>query len=218
MRTLQLITILIFITDHAFSQTELEKLDKEELILNNSKAALLDSISKIQIELERIKNNKELIAYNASKNSLPKKYYSKVTGLPSYIMTEPTFGERINLKKGEIVELIDIIDKKAKVFVKSTFGYAWLSDLEQNSDLVEFKKAIESRNKFEPEKNNTTTPDLNISSDTTRKPDNEHIKESLSQTSYQSPSNSYHSIQTGPKGGKYYINKNGNKTYVKKKR
>jgi hypothetical protein len=26
------------------------------------------------------------------------------------------------------------------------------------------------------------------------------------------------SIQTGPRGGQYYINKNGNKTYVKKKR
>lgn len=26
-----------------------------------------------------------------------------------------------------------------------------------------------------------------------------------------------HKVQTGPKGGKYYINKNGNKTYLKRK-
>lgn len=28
--------------------------------------------------------------------------------------------------------------------------------------------------------------------------------------------NPAHSIQTGPRGGKYYINKNGNKTYIKR--
>lgn len=31
-----------------------------------------------------------------------------------------------------------------------------------------------------------------------------------------SPSSTSHSIQTGPRGGKYYINKNGNKTYIKR--
>jgi uncharacterized protein YgiM (DUF1202 family) len=28
---------------------------------------------------------------------------------------------------------------------------------------------------------------------------------------------SYHNVQTGPRGGHYYINKNGNKTYIKRK-
>lgn len=39
---------------------------------------------------------------------------------------------------------------------------------------------------------------------------------SPSPSSGSSPSN--HTIHTGPRGGKYYINKNGNKTYVKKKK
>lgn len=34
---------------------------------------------------------------------------------------------------------------------------------------------------------------------------------------YSAPSSTYKSIQTGSRGGKYYINSNGNKTYVKKK-
>jgi hypothetical protein len=38
-----------------------------------------------------------------------------------------------------------------------------------------------------------------------------------SSTSFYIPSSGYNpTIQTGPRGGKYYINKNGNKTYVKK--
>ena len=32
-----------------------------------------------------------------------------------------------------------------------------------------------------------------------------------------SSSGSYHNVQTGPRGGQYYINKNGNKTYLKRK-
>jgi hypothetical protein len=34
---------------------------------------------------------------------------------------------------------------------------------------------------------------------------------------YSAPASSGRSIQTGPRGGKYYINGNGNKTYIKRK-
>lgn len=38
-----------------------------------------------------------------------------------------------------------------------------------------------------------------------------------SSTDYSPSTGSYHSIQTGPRGGHYYINSHGNKTYVKRK-
>jgi hypothetical protein len=39
---------------------------------------------------------------------------------------------------------------------------------------------------------------------------------SVPSSSYSMPSSSYTPIQTGPRGGQYYINSNGNKTYVKR--
>jgi hypothetical protein len=46
----------------------------------------------------------------------------------------------------------------------------------------------------------------------------EHVSDSVrTATSTGSSAGSGHDIQTGPRGGKYYINSNGNKTYVKKK-
>ena len=40
---------------------------------------------------------------------------------------------------------------------------------------------------------------------------------SVSSTNSSSPSYSGRTIQTGPRGGQYYINSHGNKTYIKKK-
>lgn len=34
---------------------------------------------------------------------------------------------------------------------------------------------------------------------------------------YSTPSSTSRSIQTGPRGGRYYINKNGNRTYIKRR-
>lgn len=42
-------------------------------------------------------------------------------------------------------------------------------------------------------------------------------KNSSTSTNYSPSKSSSKTIQTGPRGGKYYINKNGKKTYVKKK-
>lgn len=53
---------------------------------------------------------------------------------------------------------------------------------------------------------------------------NKMYKEAVPATFYPSPTNTTKStysptrtIQTGPRGGQYYINKNGNKTYIKRK-
>jgi len=47
-----------------------------------------------------------------------------------------------------------------------------------------------------------------------------HTKQPYNKSVTELPSGSSgnsHSIQTGPRGGRYYINSNGNKTYIKKK-
>jgi len=62
------------------------------------------------------------------------------------------------------------------------------------------------------ELNKTTTP-LILSSDLYAQPNNNSSSSTSSQTSTGSVNKD---IQTGPRGGKYYINSNGNKAYIKK--
>ncbi len=80
---------------------------------------------------------------------------------------------------------------------------------------------IKSDGKYVQGHHKTTTDNTNTNNFTTKGNTNSYTGESGTKPKdYSAESRAYSSdknIQTGPKGGQYYINNNGNKTYVPKK-
>jgi hypothetical protein len=222
------------------------------------------------------------------------KFYGTLVKPNPYMMTETLFGEKINLKRGEKVELINLIESKIKVLANNRLGYMWPDEFRQDSSFLEFNKLMNLKiqelkqtdlaqlehkdsvkqsllAKFDSVKSVYEDSSIYIvrakseSITLYKHPNGEiisklprteilKIKSTISNEYFEVVSlfdkeikgyviahycetdpklnykielnnsakenkvqfNSSPTIHTGPRGGKYYINKNGNKTYIKK--
>jgi hypothetical protein len=81
------------------------------------------------------------------------------------------------------------------------------------SSITESERTIESIGVNSPNRDNVQTNNSSLNLTT---PSSNYTPATNSTNSYSYPSSS-RTIHTGPRGGRYYINSNGNKTYVKKK-
>lgn len=135
------LTIVLFNT---YSQSTRDKLNQRETFLKTVKLKLTDSLTRVEKEIDNIKKEKEFLEYKESKQTLPKRYYSRLKGTNPYMTSSPLFGDIMYLKSGEIVELIDIVDNKIKIYYSASVGYVWLDQLESNSDLSELQNDVSS--------------------------------------------------------------------------
>lgn len=139
------LTIVLFNT---YSQSTRDKLNQRETFLKTVKLKLTDSLTRVEKEIDNIKKEKEFLEYKESKQTLPKRYYSRLKGTNPYMTSSPLFGDIMYLKSGEIVELIDIVDNKIKIYYSASVGYVWLDQLESNSDLSELQNEVKKRDQF----------------------------------------------------------------------
>ncbi len=130
---------LMLVLLNVYSQTTKDKLNERETFLKTVKLKLTDSLTRVEKEIENIKREKESLDYKESKQASKKRYYSKVKGTNPYMTTAPLFGDKKNLKGGEIVELIEVVDQKIKIHSGTSVGYIWPDQLVTNSDLSEIQ-------------------------------------------------------------------------------
>ena len=146
-----ILIISIFCFTKTFSQLSKDQLTKKETELLSVKKKLTDSLEIIETRLERIRSEKELLE---SKKYLTRRYFGrlksdfdKITGYDAYMMSEPLFGEKIPLQKGQILEFMDTHEQKIKVHAENKVGYVWKDQIDTASDLNEFLIAIKLRDK-----------------------------------------------------------------------
>jgi hypothetical protein len=144
MRPIIFAIILLFtgILSNAQDNDALNRRERE-LIITRQK--LVDSISRIDSEIELIKKSKIFNEYRQSAQSLSKRYFSSLTATSPYITAEPIGGEKTSLTRGDLVELIDLADAKIKVFVGQKIGYVWIEDLMPNQDVREFVQLMKNK-------------------------------------------------------------------------
>lgn len=217
------------------------------------------------------------------------KFFGTLVKSNPYMTTELLFGEKINLKSGDKIELLDFLDTKIKVIANGKVGYVWPDEFKIDSDFLEFKKYHAAKKQGESQSQINEELNQNIKFDSVKSsfgdssiyiirakgksislydrpngkeitslPKTELLKiRSIVSNEYfevislfnknikgyviahycdvdeilnaklapnnsnqlSPPSNSITkptTIYTGPRGGQYYINKNGKKIYIKK--
>jgi hypothetical protein len=203
--------IFIFVSMKAYSQED--ELSRMRLIMDslnrykielNEKIVVTDTWLKFyQRKIELLETEKNTIEYNkflkeGIKIKLAKRCNTKVT--PS-----STAPYKTELKDGEEIKILGfeqgfdstfffkILHKKETLYVEDKIMPLndVLISLRKSAIIYHGFKITTSNNDNTPPNNNSTNSTNNIS-----------------------PSNT---IETGKRGGKYYINSNGNKTYIKKK-
>lgn len=142
------VIILSIVFFNSYSQSTRDKLNERETFLKFVKLKLTDSLIRVEKEIDNIKKEKEFLEYKESKQALPKRYYSKLKGTNPYMTTAPLFGDKMDLKSGEMVELIDIVNQKIKIYSGTNVGYVWPDQLEATSDLSELQNEVKKRNQF----------------------------------------------------------------------
>ncbi len=144
----------------------------------------------------------------------------KILFLACLLFTFVASAEDLSTKSGKIYR--DIAGKRATAFGLSfthesgaaTVPYADLPD-EMQEEYKEFKEKIS----LKTEKKASAVPS-SVPSTSSRETIVTEKKASAvpsSTTSVSSTGSGARTTYTGPRGGTYYINKNGNKTYIKKK-
>lgn len=180
---------------HAQSLQELntrkEKLVERRKIIDDSITYLTRFISTVQ----------HLEAYSVAK--FPSVVKSNTRISKSSIAGDEFLG---TLQTGDSIIIYDLNNEQYLIRSKYLIGLIPMATVDQTKAIKKYNKQITKANKSK-----------------TRLYTNESYSNTSPNTkSYQSSgSSSYggtHTIHTGPRGGQYYINKNGNKTYVKKRK
>jgi len=203
MKNLYLTFFTVLITTFLYSQTdaktkEIVELKKQKKRVELNIKDLTDSLNKIELKIVELKSEKvkEKIK-DSSLTTLIRKgaKLKKEADLFSEIIT--IFNED---KEGII---LDYKNEYFQVCQGNLCGYIHEGWITQNDLISEFKKVKETERKNIGKTNNNLYSQKTLSN---TKSNNNQFKEKRQQNS-----RAYYS---GPRGGCYYINSNGNKTYV----
>jgi hypothetical protein len=194
---LSFVSITLNIAAHSQTKTildfKIDSLSVELSMLEQEKKAIESQINVINLQIEKLSHQK-MIEFGDSTIKAKCVYFSGcyLTDAPnsrSNIVKKVLYGESVR------IDARYFVNKYFKASAAGEVGYLYYEVVERNPDVLVLLKAYSS--KAQP-----LTPSTSVSQQG---------------NDYSAPSTGgYHSIQTGPRGGKYYINSNGKKTYVKK--
>lgn len=203
MKHFYLTSLVFLITTLSYSQTDVDtketiELKKQKKRVELTIKSLNDSLNKIELKLVELNSVKILEKVkDSSLTTIVRKgtKLKKEASLLSDIIT--TFNED---KK---VIILDYKDEYFQVCQDNLCGYIHELWITQNDLISELKKVKETENKNIGKTNNNLYSHKTLSN---TKSNNNQFKGKSQQNS-----RTYYS---GPRGGCYYINSNGNKTYV----
>lgn len=158
-----------FIASIVAGQVTQQTLSKKELLLNNLKQSLQDSITRIDEELVKIKYQQGQLEYSDTTKKLHKRYYAEVIGIKPYMSSKPIFGDITYLQEGDKVEIIDFEDRKLKIKSSKGIGYISPSNLQSNSELDEFIEYAKRRNTFLKVKNKVQAQSIEAAFDSIKR-------------------------------------------------
>ncbi|RXQ87826.1 SH3 domain-containing protein [Ancylomarina salipaludis] len=185
-----LFLILLCLGLNGFSQ-ECEELKTQLTKLNKHKEVLEKDLAETNSKVKEIELRIEQIGLQ-SINANKFVCNSTTTTISRFKSTPELNGQVIELiPKKKVVKVLEYVgDSYWKISYNDQIGY--LNDvlIKETSEMVLVKKT--SKRQVKPFKTKNTK-------------------------SYSTGGSSYRTIHTGPRGGRYYINSNGNKTYIKRK-
>ncbi len=192
---------LVLVCPQAYSQLSLDsKLDSLEIklqALRRQEASIESEIEQVTAEINKLARLK-LVHF---RDTLVK---AKCITSTCYIMAEPQTSAQI-LKKVDRDDFLQIdIRYFSNDYLKARHGndvgYIYHGVLEKTDELNAILTTHPGTVVEDHHKESTTT-----------------VSQPDSNTYNAPPTGTYHNVQTGPRGGKYYINSKGKKTYVKKR-
>lgn len=198
---------------------QIERLVHQNDSLEKEKYKLLTLVETIDLRVNE--NQREI---SSLQRGLPLPKFEKTivtikTSIP--LKSSPDLSSDIIswLSTGDKLDAIDYINNDwIKVNLSGRIGYIL------SSYMKDYPEVISQISKFKNYKEILQTqPAIFTTNTITSQPINsQYIKSQQSVTNYNTPSSSSsygtsRNIITGPRGGRYYINSNGNKTYIKRK-
>lgn len=209
-KILTYLTFTITILSYSQDKGQIDDLEKLKLNLEFEIQKLQDSIKKVELKIVEIKSENLIQKINDSSLTCIARKGAKIRkdwGAFAEIIT--TFEES---KK---VTIIDYKDGYFKLCINSICGYIHKVWIDESKELTEFVKLKEAK-KHPIINENTKTSNYNSSLENSSS--NSSYSNNLKKTGdssykpkrYQNTRN----YIRGPRGGCYYINSNGNKTYV----
>jgi hypothetical protein len=190
-----LFPIFIFVTDQLNGQSITVLKAKKEVLLSK-KRILEDSIRHLTALIEVIERIEREHPHT----------FKTVTTTSIQLIPDDRYDSKFSgfLNKGDSIKIYDVEEYKYLIRSNSFIGFITKGSFEETKDFKKYTKLIAKEHKSKKQEKKF-----------------ESYSESTPMKSYSSGSysgGSSKTIHTGPRGGQYYINSHGNKTYVKRRK